>query len=411
MNLKTPNMKAIRLLMALAAMCMSGYYVSAQDFIVKKDGSVIQAKVTKIGTSEVEYKKWSNQDGPMYSVAVADILAINFQNGEKETFENVSAGSSQATNREADGQQNIVQVKLEDLSPEAKAANDALIAIYNAPVELDIPKNKIGNKIISTSAIYGIGNNSIITNDDIEIGFVTGAITQCSNTEPVEWVAGHYFTGDHALMISVRNKTNRTLFIDLGNSFFISVGQATCLYVPSSTTTTHVTASAGSLNLGAITGAVANGINVGGVSTNATVNTTYTQRVIAVPPMSSVNLPPQYLYGKGERKVTKGLVQTETGFMHILFSKDSEKGTMRLGDRYLYTADNSPLQFSCVIAYSTEETCLSMKSITSNLYLRELIGTRDFWTSSDIKIKTENILFNLFNTAKYDKTIGEFPRY
>ena len=58
-------MKTLRLI-ALAAMCMAGNYASAQDLIVKKDGSVIQAKVTKVGTSEVEYKKWINQDGPQY---------------------------------------------------------------------------------------------------------------------------------------------------------------------------------------------------------------------------------------------------------------------------------------------------------------------------------------------------------
>ena len=59
---------------ALAFVCMTGSYASAQDLIVKKDGTVIQAKVTKIGTSEVEYKKWSNQDGPQYSIAIADVL-------------------------------------------------------------------------------------------------------------------------------------------------------------------------------------------------------------------------------------------------------------------------------------------------------------------------------------------------
>ena len=90
------NMKAIKLI-ALAAMCMAGSYASAQDLIVKKDGSVIHAKVTKIGTAEVEYKKWSNQDGPQYSIAVADILAINYQNGDKETFENVSAREKSQT--------------------------------------------------------------------------------------------------------------------------------------------------------------------------------------------------------------------------------------------------------------------------------------------------------------------------
>ena len=418
-------MKAIKLI-ALAAMCMAGSYASAQDLIVKKDGSLIQAKVTKIGTSEVGYKKWSNQDGPQYSIAVADILAINYQNGEKETFENVSAsGKSQTAKSEADGQQSIVQVKPEDLSPEAKAANDALIAKHNASVELDITKKqkeKFGKKLFTASAIYGIKNNSIITNDDIEIGFVTGHLEQKKKTEPAKWIEGHGYY-NQALLLRVRNKTNRTLYLDLGNSFFISMGQATCYYVPSSTTTTHGASSGGSVNLGAVTGALgiggvaetlANGINVGGGSTNSTTSTTYSQRVIAVPPMSSVNLPPQYFYGKEERTVTKGLKQNKSGDMYILFPKDSEKGLMRFGDRYFYTDDNSPLQFSCVIAYSTDETCLSTKSITSFLYLRELIGTEDFWNHSKIMITTDNILYNSFIDKYYNSSIkitGEFPRY
>ena len=200
------------------------------------------------------------------------------------------------------------------------------------------------------------------------------------------------------------------------------MGQAICYYVPSSTTTTHGASSGGSVNLGAVTGALgiggvagtlANGINVGGGSTNSTTSTTYSQRVIAVPPMSSVNLPPQYFYGKEDRTVTKGL-KSYYGHMLIMFPKNSEKGPMRFGDRYSYTDDNSPLQFSCVIAYSTDETCLSTKSITSSLYLRELIGTKASWDFSTIKITTENILYNSFDVNSVwisVKKLGEFPRY
>ena len=166
-------MKAIKLI-ALVAMCMAGSYASAQDLIVKKDGSVIQAKVTKIGTSEVEYKKWSNQDGPQYSIAVADILAINYQNGEKETFENVSAGGkSQTAKSEADGQQSIVQVKPEDLLSEAKAANDALIAKYNESVSYDIlgkHQKEIGKKTAHRGiACLQVAPNSLLTDGDIEV--------------------------------------------------------------------------------------------------------------------------------------------------------------------------------------------------------------------------------------------------
>ena len=103
-------MKVVKLV-ALTAICMTSSYTFAQDLIVKKDGSVIQAKVTKVGTSEVEYKKWSNQDGPQYSMEIADILAINYKNGDKETFDNVSANrNSQAVKTQTEGQQNVIQI-------------------------------------------------------------------------------------------------------------------------------------------------------------------------------------------------------------------------------------------------------------------------------------------------------------
>lgn len=58
----------------------------AQDVIVKKDGSTILSKVIEIGSTEVKYKKFSNQDGPTYSVLKSEIQTINYENGEKESY-------------------------------------------------------------------------------------------------------------------------------------------------------------------------------------------------------------------------------------------------------------------------------------------------------------------------------------
>ena len=74
--------------------------------IVKKDGSSIQAKVSEIGTSEVKYTEWSNQDGPSYAIAKSDILAITYQNGEKETFgetTGISTNEPQYVEKQPDG--------------------------------------------------------------------------------------------------------------------------------------------------------------------------------------------------------------------------------------------------------------------------------------------------------------------
>ena len=58
----------------------------AQDIIVKRDGSTIMSKVTEVGIAEVKYKKWANKNGPTYVISIAELLSINYENGEKDDF-------------------------------------------------------------------------------------------------------------------------------------------------------------------------------------------------------------------------------------------------------------------------------------------------------------------------------------
>ena len=75
--------KYLFLIMLLA----SAITASAQDVIVKKDGSTILSKVIEIGTTEVKYKKWNNLNGPNYTISKSEVQTINYENGEKETFD------------------------------------------------------------------------------------------------------------------------------------------------------------------------------------------------------------------------------------------------------------------------------------------------------------------------------------
>lgn len=423
-------MRAVKLI-ALATICIYAGHVSAQDLIVKKDGSVIQAKVTKIGTSEVEYKKWSYQDGPQYAIAVADILAINYQNGEKETFENVTESPKNNPDKaSAEEQFSIIQVMPTDLSPEARTANDALIAKYNSPVELNVTeklKKKIGTKQVGgASAVYGIKSNTIVSNEDIEINFTLGVANK--KRTPAFRDAERDRGIDQTIMVKVRNKSSNTIYLDLGNTFYVYAGQSVCYYVPTSTTTAHgsqggigvsLGAVTGALGVGGVVGTLANGVSVGGGSTKSTTTTTYSQRVVAVPPMGSIDLASQYMFGNTQynesRTLVKGLAVSGASnygsFVGVYFPKDSEKGAMLFGDRYVYTEENSPLQLSTILAYSFKEDCSFLKTITSTLYLRELIGTSiDPWHK--MEIKTEGILYNHFGVANVrNESVGDFPRY
>lgn len=62
--------------------------IVAQDVILKKDNTTVLSKVLEINSTEIKYKKWSNQEGPTYSINCSEVTRINFQNGDVEQFTN-----------------------------------------------------------------------------------------------------------------------------------------------------------------------------------------------------------------------------------------------------------------------------------------------------------------------------------
>jgi len=72
--------------------------VNAQDVIFKKNGDEINAKVEEVGVNEVKYKKFDNQDGPLYTLLKSEIFMIKFANGTKEVFNAESNNNIPVTN-------------------------------------------------------------------------------------------------------------------------------------------------------------------------------------------------------------------------------------------------------------------------------------------------------------------------
>ena len=101
----------------------------AQDIIVQKDGSTIQAKVLKVTQSEVEYKKFGNLEGPTYTISTKDLQCINYQNGTKDTFVSPNYNPNIVTNETA-----------------TQFSNDQqLLALYSNPAK----EIKIGKRLIT----------------------------------------------------------------------------------------------------------------------------------------------------------------------------------------------------------------------------------------------------------------------
>ncbi|WP_069658525.1 hypothetical protein [Arcticibacter eurypsychrophilus] len=64
------------------------FHAFSQDKIYKKNGDIVEAKVIEIAESEIKYKVFTDQDGPIYSVDKDRISKIIYHNGREETYQN-----------------------------------------------------------------------------------------------------------------------------------------------------------------------------------------------------------------------------------------------------------------------------------------------------------------------------------
>lgn len=83
-----------KVLVLALAMLLTGV-VSAQDVITLKSGDEINGKVTKVTSTEIEYKLATNPDGPVYTKPLAEIFMVKYENGHKDVFNKPAAQTEQ----------------------------------------------------------------------------------------------------------------------------------------------------------------------------------------------------------------------------------------------------------------------------------------------------------------------------
>lgn len=355
-------MKYLRL-STLLLMSLFIISASAQDLIVKKDGSVIKAKVAKVGTAEVEYKKWSNQDGPQYSIAISDILAINYQNGEKESFENVSAKESDMSSSSG-----VNTNTPKEIQPIVADDNKQLICLYNNQIVKPVSpkyKDKFARRMFT---IWGITDNSVLSDSHITVYFSK----VYSDIVPTK-------TTGYALF--VQNKSDETVYIDLANSFKISdKGISEPYYTNKTYTVNKSSGSGGSLNIGAVAntlgvggsiGTLANGVNVGGGTSSGTTVTETEERYLIIPPHSKARLPLKKVANK------KAITEIPERFETAVIPSNMN---LKLHEyKEICTQENSTSIHRRIITYSTSPDFLSYKKLNIGIYLKGGLG--DYWSS------------------------------
>ena len=378
---------------------MAGVSASAQDVLITQEGDVKKVYDVEVGPSTVFYKEADKADAPTLRIKKADVIMIKRKDGTKYDLGNGNNVVNNSQTAQSPHTQAAAPVAT-SVSAEAQRLNEEAIRRVNDynPKYLGDDTDDRCKRLL---CLLGYGKDSQIINDDIEIECVTGALDfikfkkgmkegvsngAAKSDVPFSDFASKSYANP-GIKLRVKNKSGKTLYLDLGNTFIMRKGVAMAYYVPSSTSTSNSSSSGMGVNLGAVAGAVgvggalgtlASGIGVGGSSTSATVNTTYSQRVISVPPMSVKELDVQLMFPNVETYCDGFGIQdcgAPNSYLLPEFSfATKESGNYNNGETHNFSEETSPVKFGFFVSYSDTENCQNEKKLAFNLYLRQIIG-------------------------------------
>lgn len=102
-----------KILLMLAVMLLAVPVLSAQDLLVRNNGEEMEVKVLEVSRDYVKYRKLSNLNGPVFTVSVADIFMIKYEDGTKTVFGADVYGADAGNQSGTINQENAQPVKLE----------------------------------------------------------------------------------------------------------------------------------------------------------------------------------------------------------------------------------------------------------------------------------------------------------
>ncbi len=167
------------------------------------------------------------------------------------------------------------------------------------------------------------------------------------------------------LNVKIKNKSDRTVYIDLGNTFISVNDESRSYYTPGSTSTTEGQSRGVGVNLGVISGALA-GVNVGSTTSSSQTTTTFSQRVVAVPPMATKSLEKQQLIVAPIHQM--GIYCDNNGLPRC-YPEGRNIPRVPEGETWTFTASDDTVRFSAMVTCSFDESCAETFSVRCGYYV------------------------------------------
>lgn len=185
-------------------------------------------------------------------------------------------------------------------------------------------------------------------------------------------------------IISIYNKTEDVLYVDLSQCFISRNNNSQVLWDNTSIINTAGSSSGNSVNLGSITnaldikgpiGSLASGVNINNGSMNSQSTITQAEKIVTVAPLSNhiINVPilPTHL------ALPNFVIRKTTGWNKNRIDGITLVNTdLYAGQILTYTLETSPIRVSFFVKYSDSPEFTKAYKQRLNVYAKELIGTK-----------------------------------
>lgn len=349
----------------LLLLCL-GTQTRAQDVIITKEGDPVKAYRVEVAAETVFYQTSEGSDATIQRMAKSDVLMIKFQDGRK-----LIIGEEEL---QSNPQPQVQPQSATDQDVSDPEANAALLRRYQTPVEyVGKPTDSKAHLVMLTFCPV---EGSVMADKNIEVTITANSSFKLRG-DIVEGVSGIWDA-----MLRVKNKSSKTLYLDLGNCFFIRGSQPIPFFVPTMTSSTHGTTVGGSVNLGAVAGAMgvgggvgtlASGINVGGSNSNYSTTTVLAQRIVPIPPASTKELGQVRLMNmmSNDNPFPNAPLKANRfkGMAYMLFEK-----SLNAGQFIDFDPKNEMMQMGFSITYAEDELQTTPHNLHGTFGLSRVLG-------------------------------------
>ena len=316
--------------------------VSAQDVLVTEDGDAIKAWGVDVGGTKIYYRIGEAEDSPTQSIDKNKVVLWKKADGTK-----VRIGEGEDIKQTPASVSNDEKAPASDVSdPEANAAAIAALTKQSGAVFF-YPSSKFAKKQKPAKRICGVltvSPNSTIVDRNLEMSFslltkenklvVLGGkkLKEAVDNANLDWGVG--------MAVNVKNKSDKTIFVYMGNTYFLRHGVAVPI------TQAYASQSAGT---GQATG--------------------FSQNVVAIPPQSSLNLGSFDFFPKGTSNPFGSPMRND------FIWAPSKESSIKWGEDRPLTPGEVPVDFGLKLAYSFNEGDTQLNHLDAHFYCSKLVGS------------------------------------